>query len=146
MAAFSGGVAAYQLPNPPSSRPNARSAAIAAAAVGAAAVPADVVRAAAEVSTSLSELLPVGNPNVISDVAAAADAARAAATTARVNVEINLPSITDPAHASRCSPGSPASTTLAGRADTLTARCPKVVDMHDQTLGGADWRPRFARR
>ena len=32
---------------------------------------------------------------MISDVAAAADAARAAATTARVNVEINLGGITD---------------------------------------------------
>jgi formiminotetrahydrofolate cyclodeaminase len=42
-----------------------------------------------------AELLPVGNPNVISDVAAASEAARAAATTARVNVEINLSGIRD---------------------------------------------------
>jgi methenyltetrahydrofolate cyclohydrolase len=37
----------------------------------------------------------IGNRNVISDVAAAAEAARAAAATARVNVEINLAGITD---------------------------------------------------
>jgi formiminotetrahydrofolate cyclodeaminase len=35
------------------------------------------------------------NPNVISDVAAAAEAARAAAATARVNLEINLSGIKD---------------------------------------------------
>ena len=39
------------------------------------------------------ELLPVANRTVISDVAAAVEAARAAATTARVNVEVNLPGI-----------------------------------------------------
>ena len=43
------------------------------------------------------ELLPIGNRNVVSDVAAAAEAARAAATTARVNVEVNLGGIPDPA-------------------------------------------------
>ena len=42
------------------------------------------------------QLLPIGNRNVISDVAAAAEAARAAATTARVNVDINLAGIKDP--------------------------------------------------
>ena len=37
----------------------------------------------------------MGNRNVVSDVAAAAEAARAAATTARVNIEINLGGIAD---------------------------------------------------
>ena len=37
----------------------------------------------------------IGNGNVISDVAAAAESARAAASTARVNVEINLAAISD---------------------------------------------------
>ena len=47
-------------------------------------------------SSDLAErLLPVGNRNVISDIAAAAEAARAAATTARVNIEINLGGIAD---------------------------------------------------
>ena len=40
-----------------------------------------------------TELFEVANPNVISDVAAAADAARAAATTARVNIDINVVAI-----------------------------------------------------
>ena len=37
----------------------------------------------------------IGNRNVASDLAGAAEAARAAAATARVNVEINLASVTD---------------------------------------------------
>jgi formiminotetrahydrofolate cyclodeaminase len=36
-----------------------------------------------------------GNPNVISDVAAAAEAARAASATARVNIDINLAGLRD---------------------------------------------------
>ncbi len=44
----------------------------------------------------LAEALAViGNRNVISDAAAAAECARAAASTARVNVEINLAAISD---------------------------------------------------
>jgi formiminotetrahydrofolate cyclodeaminase len=42
-----------------------------------------------------AELLDIANPNVISDIAAAADAARAAATTARVNIDINVVAIKD---------------------------------------------------
>jgi formiminotetrahydrofolate cyclodeaminase len=42
------------------------------------------------------ELLPAGNRNVITDVAAAAEAARAAAVTARVNIEVNLRGLKDP--------------------------------------------------
>jgi formiminotetrahydrofolate cyclodeaminase len=41
------------------------------------------------------ELLPVANKNVISDVAAASAAITAAAVTARVNIEANLPGIKD---------------------------------------------------
>jgi formiminotetrahydrofolate cyclodeaminase len=40
-------------------------------------------------------LAEIGNPNVLSDVGAAVEAARAAAATARMNVEINLAGITD---------------------------------------------------
>jgi formiminotetrahydrofolate cyclodeaminase len=51
--------------------------------------------------TLAEELLPIGNRNVLTDVAAAADAARAAATTARVNVEVNLRGIRDEAERQR---------------------------------------------
>ena len=58
---------------------------------------------------------------MVSDVAAAAEAARAAATTARVNVEINLGGITDEdVRATSCA-GPPAVDELAQRADKVTA-------------------------
>ena len=70
--------------------------------VAAAHVPATVIAVAERVLSLAEQLLPIGNRNVISDVAAAAEAARAAATTARVNIEINLGGITDPASAASC--------------------------------------------
>jgi formiminotetrahydrofolate cyclodeaminase len=86
---------AYQLPKEPSDQAAVRAAAIAAALAAAGRVPAEVVGVADQIVSLAEELEPIGNPNVISDVAAAADAARAAASTARVNVEINLSGITD---------------------------------------------------
>jgi formiminotetrahydrofolate cyclodeaminase len=61
-------------------------------------VPAKAIAVAEQVLSLAEQLLPIGNRNVVSDVAAAAEAARAAATTARVNVEINLGGIKDPAN------------------------------------------------
>ena len=40
-------------------------------------------------------LITIGNPNVLGDLAAVAEAARAAVATARVMVEVNLAGITD---------------------------------------------------
>src|SRR5688500_14301702 len=84
-AAFTAVTDAYRLP-----KGEERSAAIARALAGAAEPPAGVVEAATRVIELCELLLPIGNRNVITDVAAAAEAARAALTTARVNVEINL--------------------------------------------------------
>jgi formiminotetrahydrofolate cyclodeaminase len=93
-AAVFGEVAqAYALPKATEEEAAARSAAIATALVAAARVPAEVVQVADRTLGLAEQLLPIGNRNVISDVAAAAEAARAAATTARVNVEINLAGI-----------------------------------------------------
>ncbi|MGR6963985.1 cyclodeaminase/cyclohydrolase family protein [Geodermatophilus sp. URMC 61] len=96
-AAFTAVTEAYGLPKGTSDEAPARSEAIARALVAAAHVPAIVISVADQVLGLAEQLLPVGNRNVISDVAAAAEAARAAATTARVNVEINLGGIKDPA-------------------------------------------------
>jgi formiminotetrahydrofolate cyclodeaminase len=89
-AAFTAVTDAYRLPKGPE-----RSAAIAAALVGAAEPPARVVETATRLVELCEQLLPIGNPNVVTDVAAAAEAARAALTTARVNVEVNLGGIKD---------------------------------------------------
>lgn len=93
--AFGAVGAAYRLPKDTTERAAARADAIAAALIGAGRVPAEVIGVADQLVSLTEELQPIGNPNVISDVAAAADAARAAASTARVNVEINLSGITD---------------------------------------------------
>jgi formiminotetrahydrofolate cyclodeaminase len=97
-AAFTAVTTAYGLPKGTPDEAVARSAAIAKALVTAAHVPAMVIAVAEQVLSLAEQLLPIGNRNVISDVAAAAEAARAAATTARVNVEINLGGIKDPAN------------------------------------------------
>ncbi|MGH3819817.1 MAG: cyclodeaminase/cyclohydrolase family protein, partial [Pseudonocardiaceae bacterium] len=67
------------------------------------------------------DLLPVGNPNVITDVAAAAEAARAAATTARVNIEVNLNGITDPVVAAELTRVAALVDGIAERAERITA-------------------------
>ena len=93
--AFGAVAAAYKLPKQTAEEKQERSSAIAAALAEAGRVPARVIVLAARL-VELAELLrPIGNPNVISDVAASAVAARAAISTARVNVEINLAGITD---------------------------------------------------
>ncbi|GAA1103896.1 cyclodeaminase/cyclohydrolase family protein [Pseudonocardia alni] len=82
--------AAYTLPRDTEEAGRTRTAAIAAALVEAGRIPAQVIRAAEQVGDLAERLRPIGNPHVISDGGAAADAARAAAGTARLDVEINL--------------------------------------------------------
>jgi methenyltetrahydrofolate cyclohydrolase len=94
-AAFTAVTDAYKLPRDTEEAKAARSAAIAEALIGAGRPPAEVIAVALAAVGLAEELLPIGNRNVITDVAAATEAARAAATTARVNVEINLGGIKD---------------------------------------------------
>ncbi|MFD9889281.1 cyclodeaminase/cyclohydrolase family protein [Amycolatopsis sp. NPDC059027] len=94
-SAFTAVTAAYALPKGTDDEKKARSHAIADALLGACRPPAEVVGAAAAVVTLAERLLPVGNRNVVTDIAAAAEAARAGATTARVNIEVNLGGIRD---------------------------------------------------
>ena len=89
-AAFTAVTRAYGLPKGSPDEAAARSAALSSALAAAAHVPAVVIAVAEQVIRLAEQLLPIGNRNVITDVAAAAEAARAAATTARVNVEVNL--------------------------------------------------------
>jgi methenyltetrahydrofolate cyclohydrolase len=96
-AAFGAVADSYKLPKDTPEQQQARSAAIAAATAGAAQPPADVVRLALLLVGLAEDLLPTGNRNVITDVAAAAEAARAAAVTAQVNIEVNLRGLKDPA-------------------------------------------------
>ena len=82
--AFSAVAEAYRLPRTTERETSARSAAISSALAGAARPPADVVRTALLLVSLAEDLWPAGNRSVITDVAAAAEAARAAAVTARL--------------------------------------------------------------
>ncbi|HEY8471644.1 MAG TPA: cyclodeaminase/cyclohydrolase family protein [Natronosporangium sp.] len=93
--AFGEVAAAYRLPKQTDQQRADRSAALAAATARAAEPPAAVLTAAGRLVELAEQLLPVGNPNVVTDVAAAAEAARAAATTARLNLEVNRASVQD---------------------------------------------------
>jgi methenyltetrahydrofolate cyclohydrolase len=94
--AFGAVAGAYKLPKQTDEEAQARSAAIAAALAEAARPPADVIRLALLLVSLAEELLLAGNRNVITDVAAGAEAARAAAVTAQVNIEVNLRGMKDP--------------------------------------------------
>ncbi len=92
-AAFTAVGAAYKLSKDSPEQAAARTEAITAALVDAAQVPAAVVDEADEVLSLATELLPIGNPNVVTDIGAAAHAARAAATSSQLNIEINVGSL-----------------------------------------------------
>ncbi|SDK65729.1 Formiminotetrahydrofolate cyclodeaminase [Glycomyces sambucus] len=93
--AFSGVVAAYRLPKSSDEEKAARTAAIQSGLIEAAAVPLAVARVAAEVIKLSGRVLEGSNPNVLSDVAVAASAAKSALESAALNVDINLVSIKD---------------------------------------------------
>jgi methenyltetrahydrofolate cyclohydrolase len=120
IAAFGAVGVAYGLPRDTAEQKEARSAVIAEALTQAAAPPAGVIRTAAALTSLADELVAGGNQNMITDVAAAAVAARAAATAARAFIEVNLRGIKDEA-------------TAAGLAepvvltDDVTARADRVV-------------------
>jgi formiminotetrahydrofolate cyclodeaminase len=94
-AAFSAAADAYHLPQATGPEQSARAVAIAQALVRAAWPQARVISLAAMVVDLAEALAMVANRSVISDVAAAAEAARAAAATAQVNIEISLAGISD---------------------------------------------------
>ncbi|RNL63430.1 cyclodeaminase/cyclohydrolase family protein [Arthrobacter oryzae] len=99
--AFQGVIDSYKLPSVTDELKAARTASIHVALILAAQTPTQLIRLAGAVVDLATELFEVANANVISDVAAAADAARAAASTARVNIDINVVAIKDAAARSR---------------------------------------------
>jgi formiminotetrahydrofolate cyclodeaminase len=118
--AFTAVADAYQLPRSTDEERAARSAAVGQALVTAAWPPAQVIGVAGMVVDLAGALVTIGNRNVISDVAAAAEAARAAAATARVNVEINLAGISD-------EQASLEMIAETGKADDIIARAEQVT-------------------
>jgi formiminotetrahydrofolate cyclodeaminase len=96
-AVFTAVIEAYRLPKSDDTEKAARTRAIQAALAGAARVPLDTAGVAAEVVRLAGRVLDGANPNVLSDVAVAAAAARAALDASVVNVEVNLAMIKDAA-------------------------------------------------
>lgn len=117
-AAFTAVGAAYKLPKDTDEQRAARAQAVTAALLEAARVPAAVVAEADEILSLAADLLPIGNPNVVTDIGAAADAARAAATSSRLNIAINVASL----DADRGAEFGP----VLRRIDELTARADAV--------------------
>lgn len=94
-AAFSRVAEAMKLPRDTADEQESRRRALSEAQQDAAQPPRDVIRSATTLVGLAERLLPIANRNLVSDVAAATAAARAAATTARLAVEVNLPGIDD---------------------------------------------------
>ncbi len=119
--AFGAVAEAYRLPRETEQEQSARSASISSALAGAARPPADVVRTALLLTSLAEELLPAGSRTMITDVAAAAEAARAAAVTARLIIEVNLKGMTDPALKDEFAATAAAVGTVIARADQIVA-------------------------
>ncbi|MEX5234529.1 cyclodeaminase/cyclohydrolase family protein [Kocuria arenosa] len=95
--AFGALSAAYTLPKDTDEEKAERSRAVQEATAGAAQPPRELIGVGAEVVELARELTGWCNPNVLSDVAAASEAARAAVATAMVTLEINVRSLKDAA-------------------------------------------------
>ena len=93
--AFSAVADAMKLPRDTDEEREHRRRALSTAQLEAARPPQVVIEAAVELVALAERLLPIANRNLISDVAAVGAAARAAASTARLAVETNLPGIED---------------------------------------------------
>jgi methenyltetrahydrofolate cyclohydrolase len=94
-SAFAAVAEAYRLPKATDEEKQVRTEAIAEAVINASWPPAQVIGVSSMVVDLSEALVLIGNRNVLSDLAAAAEAASAAVAAARVNVEINLAGIED---------------------------------------------------
>jgi formiminotetrahydrofolate cyclodeaminase len=94
-AVFTAVMDSYTLPRADAAEKAARRTAIDAALAGAARVPLDVAAVAAEVLALCDAILPLANPNLLSDVGVAAATARGALDSSVINVEVNLALLKD---------------------------------------------------
>ena len=118
---------AYGLPRGTDEERAARKEAISDAAAGAARPPMRVIAIARQIVDLATELIPIGNRNLITDLAAAADAARAAAGTSRVNIEANRPSVKDSDVALGLSQSAEDVDAVQADADRVTERVREVI-------------------
>jgi methenyltetrahydrofolate cyclohydrolase len=119
--AFRAVAAAYKLPRDTVELAGERSAAIAGALIEAAEPPAAVIAAGGRLAELAAIVRPIGNRSVISDVAAAAEAIRAAVATARINVAVNVAGTADAVARERF-------TQVIEAADEIEARAAEISD------------------
>jgi formiminotetrahydrofolate cyclodeaminase len=127
-AAFSAVAAAMKLPHDTADAKAARRRRLSEVQLDATGPPLAVLESAADLVELAARLLPIANRNLISDVAAATAAARAAATTARLAVEANLGGIQDEAARARLASAVAVVEDLARRADEIEAEVRKVMN------------------
>jgi formiminotetrahydrofolate cyclodeaminase len=123
--AFSAVAEAMKLPRNTADEEESRRRRLSEAQLEATRPPLAVLRSAAELVTLAGRVLPIANENLVSDVAAATAAARAAATTARLAVEANLAGIEDDAARADLVSAVAVVEDLAERADEIEAEVRK---------------------
>jgi formiminotetrahydrofolate cyclodeaminase len=119
--AFSAVAQAMKMPRGTAAEQEARRRRLSEAQLDATRPPLAVLGSAAELVTLAERILPVANENLVSDVAAATAAARAAATTARLAVEANVSGIDDEAARAELVSAVALVEQLAQRADEVEA-------------------------
>jgi methenyltetrahydrofolate cyclohydrolase len=120
-AAFSAVAEAMKLPRDTAEEQESRHRALSAAQQEAAQPPRRVIESATELVGLAERLLPIAKRTLLSDVAAITAAARAAATTARLAVETNLPGITDEGARAELAAAAAGVDDLVRRADAVEA-------------------------
>lgn len=120
-AAFSSVAQAMKLPRGTAEEKEERRRRLSEVSLAATRPPLAVLASAAELVSLATGLLPIANRNLVSDVAAATAAARAAATTARLAVEANLPLIDDDDARAQLTAAVSVVEDLARRADEVEA-------------------------
>ena len=125
--AFTAVADAMKLPRGTDAEKAARRRAMAAAQEGAARPPRAVLGIAAELVSLAERVLPVANRNLVSDVAAATAAARAAATTALLAVEVNLAGLDDERSAADLASATALAGDVVRRADAVEAAVREAV-------------------
>jgi methenyltetrahydrofolate cyclohydrolase len=119
--AFEAVIAAYRLPRETEAEAETRAARIQEALAEAADVPRRTAAAASEVLDLAERIVPGANPNVVSDAAAAAGAARGALQASLLNIDANRALITDPALGNELDEVAGAIERDLGRADAIVA-------------------------
>jgi formiminotetrahydrofolate cyclodeaminase len=117
--AFEAVIAAYRMPKDTHPDAEARNEAIQSALIDAAEVARSCAAAAVRVIELAEQIVPIGNANVISDAAAGAGAARAAAQTSLLNIDANVGSLDDVAIRERFTSYAAHVSQYLGRADAV---------------------------